>query len=188
MAALRIFARPCFSHIFSNTLASNLAKNTLCNNYKIQERYSSFKTSPQVGDPSQYTDFEISKDPQEWLYVERLLVQKTVPPAPTSTAKEYPSGWTPQSEDALKLPYFVRRTKNYLQPVYLERSFRGMRRITIVRKIEGNIWLLEAELKKHLEEATEKPVGTQIHEVAGILKFKGDQVIRIKEWLTAKGL
>ncbi|XP_046624517.1 probable 39S ribosomal protein L49, mitochondrial isoform X1 [Neodiprion virginianus] len=188
MAALRIFARPCFSHIFSKTLASNLTKNTLYNNCKIQERYSSFKSSPQVGDPSQYTDFEISKDPLEWLYVERLLTPKTVPPAPTSTAKQYPSGWAPQSEDALKLPYFVSRTRNYLQPVYLQRSFRGMRRITILRKIEGDIWLLEAELKKHLEETTGKSIGTQIHEVAGILKFKGDQVIRIKEWLTTKGL
>ncbi|XP_012264333.2 probable 39S ribosomal protein L49, mitochondrial [Athalia rosae] len=188
MAALRIFARPCVSPIFSNLLPSNITKTTLFNNFKIQQRCSSFKSSPKVGDPSNYTEFEISKDPKEWFFVERILALKTVPPAPTSTDTELPSGWKPQSADAKKLPYFVARTKNHMQPVYIARTHRGMRRITELHKIQGDIWTLEADLKKYLEEQSGKRVATQIHEVVGQVNVKGDHVIRIKEWLDKKGL
>lgn len=187
MAALRIFARPCFSPIFSNSLASSLTKNTLINNFKIQERCSSFQSSPKVGDPSNYTDFEVSKDPKEWSYVERLLASKTVPPAPTSIDKEFPSGWKPTTEDAKKLPYFVDRSKNHMHSVYLRRTYRGMRRITSIRRIQGDIWALEFELKKYLEEKNGKRLGSQIHEVAGIVNFRGDHVLDVKDWLNSKG-
>lgn len=45
--------------------------------------------------PEDYTDYEITKDPDEWKYVERLLPYKTVPKPPTEDV-ELPSGWKPQ--------------------------------------------------------------------------------------------
>ena len=43
--------------------------------------------------PEMYTDVEISKSPEEWKYVERLLPSKIIPkPQPKV---EYPSGWKP---------------------------------------------------------------------------------------------
>lgn len=84
-------------------------------------------------------------------------------------------------------PYFIERTKNYMQPVYLERSYRGMRKITKINKIQGDIWALDRDLKKYLEERTGVKTTSRIHEFAGIIKIKGDYVNRVKEMLDEKG-
>lgn len=40
------------------------------------------------------------------------------------------------------LPYFVARTKNHMVPVYLRlEEVRGIRKVTIIRHIEGDIWV-----------------------------------------------
>nr|CAD7571212.1 unnamed protein product [Timema californicum] len=62
---------------------------------EIFVRHSSFKTSQPVKDITNCTQVEISRSPEEWKFVERLLPRKTVPiPLPKS---EYPSGWKPPS-------------------------------------------------------------------------------------------
>lgn len=74
-----------------------------------------------------------------------------------------------------------------MQPVYLDITYRGMRKITVINKIQGDIWALERDVKSYVEEHTRKKLGSQIHEFAGILKFKGDCVSRVKEWMDMKG-
>lgn len=40
------------------------------------------------------------------------------------------------------LPYIVARTKNHMIPVYLHlEEVRGIRKVTIIRHIEGDIWV-----------------------------------------------
>jgi large subunit ribosomal protein L49 len=56
-------------------------------------RDSSYQSSKPIGPPSLYTDVEISRSPEEWKFVERLL-PKTFIPEPTPKS-EYPSGWKP---------------------------------------------------------------------------------------------
>lgn len=85
------------------------------------------------------------------------------------------------------MPYFVERSKNHMQPVYLQLTFRGMRKVTHLRRIQGDIWMLETELKKYVEEKCGKRIGSQVHEVAGQINFRGDHVASVKEWLDSKG-
>lgn len=85
-------------------------------------------------------------------------------------------------------PYFIRRTKNYMLPVYLDITYRGVRKITIISKIEGDIWALEHDLRTRLENYKAKRIfASQIYEFSGMIKFKGDYVSRIKEWMEMKG-
>lgn len=84
-------------------------------------------------------------------------------------------------------PYFVERTKNYMQPVYLHKSHRQTRKITKIRKIQGDIWKLEQDLKEYVENAMNRKIGSQIFEFAGVIIFKGDYVSCVKKWMDMKG-
>ncbi|XP_015179927.1 PREDICTED: probable 39S ribosomal protein L49, mitochondrial [Polistes dominula] len=186
MAALRIFTRSCFSPIFHASTALQSMKHTFPTITEISKRWSSYKSSPIYKDPSHYTDYEISTDPVEWDYVKRLMKNKVIP-KPTSTDQNLPSGWKPATAKPNDYPYFIQRTKNHMLPIYLARSFRGMRRITHVRKIQGDIWKLEEELKKHIEETKKRTVGSRVNEMVGEIKFRGDFVSCVKQWFLDKG-
>lgn len=83
--------------------------------------------------------------------------------------------------------YFIERTRNYMQPVYLDRSHRGIKITTKLKKIQGDIWALDRDIKEYLEKCKGRVPPSQIHEFAGIIKFKGDCVNRIKDWMNIKG-
>ncbi|XP_024885265.1 probable 39S ribosomal protein L49, mitochondrial isoform X2 [Temnothorax curvispinosus] len=152
----------------------------------IQQRWGSYKSSSKYTTPEDYTDYEITKDPTEWKYVERVLRYKIIPKPATGDIK-FSSGYKPASALPTDYTYFVERTKNYMQPVYLTRSLRGAKKVTEITKIQGDIWALERDMKRFLEERMRKKVASQIHEFAGIIKFKGDCVSRVKEWMDMKG-
>lgn len=102
---------------------------------------------------------------------------------------EYPSGWTPPDPAKYKkLPYFVRRTKNFMVPVYLQIKYRGLSRRSIVRYIEGDIWRLERELHELIERKANKKVYSRINEMSRQILFKGDYVTLIQKYLISKGL
>ncbi|OAD54869.1 putative 39S ribosomal protein L49, mitochondrial [Eufriesea mexicana] len=84
-------------------------------------------------------------------------------------------------------PYYIQRTKNYMQPVYLEIFHRGLRKITTVRKIYGDIWALESALKEYIEKRVQKPIGVRTNELIGEIQFRGDYVNLIKMWMDEKG-
>lgn len=132
----------------------------------------------------QYPQIEVLKNPPEWKYVERILGKAQIP-EPLSKS-EYPSGWKPQTN--LDNPYYVARTMNHMIPVYLNTYFRGQRRITKLRKIQGDIWLLERELREVIEARIGKNIATRINELSGQIWFKGDFVNIIKDHLMKKGL
>lgn len=83
--------------------------------------------------------------------------------------------------------YFINRNRNYMIPVYMTSSHRGMRKITEIRKIQGDIHKLEKDLKEVIEKSTGKVVASQINEFVGCLSFKGDHVQIVKNFLTTKG-
>lgn len=85
-------------------------------------------------------------------------------------------------------PYYIQRTKNYMQPVYLEIGHRGLLKRTIVRKISGDIWALETELKEYMKKTVQKPIGVRTNELLGEIQFRGDYVNLIKIWMDEKGL
>lgn len=146
---------------------------------------SSFQSSHPIYDGSAYPEVEVLKNPPEWKFVERLLPRKIVPkPIPK---EEYPSGWKPQTIDINQTDYFIARTKNHMVPVYLIRKFRGMRRLTVVRRVQGDIWALEAELKAAIEKHIGKMIITRVNEMSSQIYFKGDYVNFVKEYLLKKG-
>ncbi|XP_067012079.2 large ribosomal subunit protein mL49 [Anabrus simplex] len=175
----------CYPAIINPVCCTVISGNTAANNSIIPFRSSSYRSSPIEGPPEQYTGYEISNSPEEWKFVERLLPLKVVPePVPKS---EYPSGWKPPSDECLRYPYYIERSKNHMLPVYLDLSYRGMRKITKLKRIHGDIWALEKELKDYLEEKNQKIVTSQVHEQCGHIFFKGDHVHYCQEWLLSKG-
>uniref|UniRef100_A0A1Q3FBN1 Large ribosomal subunit protein mL49 n=1 Tax=Culex tarsalis TaxID=7177 RepID=A0A1Q3FBN1_CULTA len=162
---------------------SNLLRSAVVPNVD-SVRQSSFRSSEPVGDLSQVPEVEVVKNPPEWKHVERLLAPRIVP-KPLAKA-EYPSGWKPPSAKADQ-KYFVARTKNFMLPVYLRRSFRGQRIVTAVRRIDGDIWQLEAELRYLIEKKLNKQIITRVNEMNGVIEFKGDFVTIVEGFLLEKG-
>ncbi|KAL1397078.1 hypothetical protein pipiens_010018 [Culex pipiens pipiens] len=164
---------------WSNLLRSAAAPNV------DSVRQSSFRSSEPVGDLGQFPEVEVVRNPPEWKHVERLLAPRIVP-KPLAQA-EYPSGWKPPAAAAVDQKYFVARTKNFMLPVYLRRSFRGQRIVTAVRRIDGDIWLLEAELRYLIEKKLNKQIITRVNEMNGQIEFKGDFVTIVESFLAEKG-
>ncbi|XP_050072005.1 probable 39S ribosomal protein L49, mitochondrial [Anopheles maculipalpis] len=163
----------------------NQLPNQLQNVTATSVRWSSFRSSEPVGDLAQYPEVEVVRNPPEWKYVERLLAPRTVPkPTPKES---YPSGWKPASPQP-NLKYVVLRTKNHMLPVYLRRAFRGQRRITAIRHVEGDIWQLEAELRYLIEKQLSRPIITRVNEMSGQIELKGDHVGFVEKFLLEKGM
>lgn len=149
------------------------------------KEYSTYTKSPFTHKIKEQYEFEIVKKPPEWAYVERLLPFDTIPkPTPKD---QYPSGWIPPKEEAKNLPYFITRTKNSEMPIYLKQTFRGMRKISTVRKIEGDIWLMNDEIKSFLKKKHQKYVETRVHELGRFIEVKGDYVNDLRDWAFSKG-
>lgn len=147
--------------------------------------YSNYAHSPFVSKITEQYDFDVVKNPEEWKYVERLLPFATIP---NIVPKEsYPSGWVPPNEKAVEHPFFIQRTKNHELPIYLRITYRGIRKISMIRKIEGDIWLLNDEIKAYLKKKNNRYVETRVHEVAKLIEAKGDYVLNLKEWALSKG-
>jgi len=74
-----------------------------------------------------------------------------------------------------------------MQSVHLLLSNKGVKKITRISKIQGDIWKLEHDMKKFVEKSTGKKLDIQIYEFAGVIKIRGDYVNRVKEWMNVKG-
>ncbi|EDV95359.1 GH17902 [Drosophila grimshawi] len=150
-------------------------------------RLSSFRSSQPVQPLEAYPEVEVVHNPPEWKYVERLLPPSTVPePVAKPT---YPSGWQPQRANGDNSSgYFVARTKNHMVPVYLHTRFRGQRRLTVVRRVQGDIWALERDLRSIVEQARNgKLCATRVNELSGQIYIHGDYVDLLREHLKSKG-
>ena len=110
----------------------------ICNTQN-QVRWSSFRSSePFTDNIENHPKVLVEKNPPEWKYVESLLGCRVIP-VPLEKS-EFPSNWKPQDVlQAQQSPYFIERTKNYMCPVYLNKTFRGQRQITKIRRIEGKL-------------------------------------------------
>lgn len=151
----------------------------------VSRNYSNYKNSPLVHKITEQYEYEIVKNPAEWTYVERLLPFETIPEVQPKA--KYPSGWVPPKEEALELPYFISRTKNHSLPIYLQLTFKGGRKITMIRKIDGDIWQMNDEIKEFLKEKMKRYVETRVHELGRFIEVKGDYVNDLRDWAHSKG-
>ncbi|XP_029292331.1 large ribosomal subunit protein mL49 [Cottoperca gobio] len=127
----------------------------------------------------------IVESTEEYKFVERLIPPSRVPDPPKH-AGTTPSGWTPPADSPPPLPYMIRRSRMHNIPVYCDLTH-GSRKTTLVRKVEGDIWALEKDVKQYLKEAMGKELPTQVNEVTMTLKVKGHVDNELKEWLLSKG-
>ncbi|XP_049921466.1 mitochondrial ribosomal protein L49 [Epinephelus moara] len=127
----------------------------------------------------------INESTEEYKFVERLIPPSRVP-APPKHAGPTPSGWTPPADSPPPLPYMIRRSRMHNIPVYTDLTH-GSRKTTLVRKVEGNIWALEKDVKQYLKEVTGKELPTQVNEVTMTLTVKGHVDNELKQWLLSKG-
>lgn len=149
-------------------------------------RWSSYLGSSVVDPNAKYTDVEVSKNPEEWKWVERLLPQKMVP-APPADKTEFASGWKPTRPEALQEPYFIGRSRNLMPSVYLKIVDRKSRRMTYVKNIQGDIWKLKEDLSKLVDSRMGFHHGVHVNELNGVIIFKGDVHSLIMEFFHKKG-
>lgn len=131
------------------------------------------------------SDSVFSESTEEYRFVERLIPPSRVP-APPKHRGPAPSGWSPPADSPPPLPYMIRRSRMHNVPVYTDVTH-GNRVMTLVRKVEGDIWALEKDVKQFLKEVTGKELPTQVNEVTMTLKVKGQFDKELKEWLATKG-
>lgn len=79
---------------------------------QIQQRWGSYKSSSKYTTPEDYTDYEITKDPNEWKYVQRLLGYKIIPKPATGDDK-LPSGYKPASGKLLNIFHLLHQKDIY---------------------------------------------------------------------------
>ncbi|XP_068197942.1 large ribosomal subunit protein mL49 [Antennarius striatus] len=127
----------------------------------------------------------ILESTEKYKFVERLIPPSRVP-NPPKHAGVTPSGWSPPADTPPPLPYMIRRSRMHNIPVYTDLTH-GSRRMTLIRKVEGDIWALEKDVKEYLKDVTGKELPTQVSEVTMTLKVKGHFETELKEWLTSKG-
>ncbi|XP_043931767.1 39S ribosomal protein L49, mitochondrial [Protopterus annectens] len=122
----------------------------------------------------------------EFKFVERLIPPTRIPEPPNHDKYPTPSGWKPPQDPLPDLPYQVRRSRMHNIPVYTDITH-ASRKITIIRKIEGDIWALEKELEQYLKQITETVPPIQVNEVSMSILIKGHFDKELKSWLLDKG-
>ncbi|XP_036182605.1 39S ribosomal protein L49, mitochondrial [Myotis myotis] len=138
----------------------------------------------QTQGPPSYPRFVESVD--EYQFVERLLPPTSVPEPPKHEHYPTPSGWQPPRDPPPNLPYFVRRSRMHNIPVYKDITH-GNRQMTVIRKVEGDIWALQKDVEDFLSPLLGKTPITQVNEVTGTLRIKGYFDQQLKTWLLEKG-
>ncbi|XP_005111872.1 39S ribosomal protein L49, mitochondrial isoform X2 [Aplysia californica] len=136
------------------------------------------------------TQFEVSYE--DFKHVEPLLPSSVVPPVPEHEMYPTSSGWFPPNDELRsQQKYTVLRTKNHMLPVYAKVQHRERRtqHLVTIKRIEGDIWALEAELRDFLEKETGgEIIRTQVHEVARLIRVRGLYAPLIADFLLKRGM
>ncbi|XP_017344476.1 mitochondrial ribosomal protein L49 [Ictalurus punctatus] len=165
------------------TLSKSLwNKNSLIHNFK---RISTTAACLRTHSSSESGGSSVTESTDEFCFVERLIPPTRVPPPPKHTGPA-PSGWTPPSETPPSLPYMIRRSRMHNIPVYSDIKH-GNQKSTIVRKVEGDIWALNKDVKEHLQQLTGRELPTTVNEVTMSIRIKGQFDTELKEWLLKLG-
>lgn len=166
----------------------------LCKTPLIKEwvplRYKTYvNLKPVSKDLSKYTNFEESRNPEEWKFVEQLLPSNLIPEPKYES--NLPSGYKPATVKPGMYPYHIQRSRNHMLPVYLvithEKSM--PRKRTKILRISGDIWKLEESLQKHLAKLYphELKFPVRINEVYSQLIFRGDYYSAICKFFYDRG-
>lgn len=169
------------------TLQSNMIRGALRCAFKLRNQGPSSvaRLQPLCVAVSEQKRHVIQETTDEYKFVERLIPPSQVPTPPRHDGPA-PSGWVAPSDVPPPLPYMIRRSRMHNIPVYTDVSH-GNRKTTLVRKVEGDIWALDGDIKQYLKEVTGFERVTQVNEVTMSIRIKGHFDKEIKEWLIGKG-
>jgi len=141
----------------------------------------------------QYTKVRNITTPELWKFVEDLAPLKVNPPVkrrmPGEPIEATPSGWVPPPEQPPDLPYYVARTRNQLLPVYYYLHSDPDQCSTILKRVTGDLWKLEEDLRLHLEGLLDnkRRILTSVQETDGRILFRGRFLHQVVNWLHQKG-
>ncbi|KAI7793171.1 mitochondrial ribosomal protein L49 [Triplophysa rosa] len=121
----------------------------------------------------------------EYRFVERLIPLSRIPAPPKHNGPS-PSGWIQPPDTPPSLPYMIRRSRMHNVPVYSDIKH-GNQHSTLLRKIEGDMWALNKDVKEFLLGLTGKDPPTQVNEITGTIRIKGSFEKELKDWLLEKG-
>ncbi|MEE6523582.1 hypothetical protein FKM82_022567 [Ascaphus truei] len=127
----------------------------------------------------------IIESTDEYHFVERLIPSTRVPD-PLKHDGTSPSGWSAPKDPMPDLPYTIRRSRMHNVPVYTDITH-GNRHMTVIRKIEGDIWALDAEVQGFLTQLMGKSPPTQVNEISRTIRVKGYYDKELRAWLAEKG-
>ncbi|CAI5452509.1 unnamed protein product [Caenorhabditis angaria] len=142
------------------------------------------------------TSAKVLEVPIDWSYVERLMPIEIIPDVPKHETYPTPSGWTPPTEAAKTHSYYVRRRRDHMLPLYLERKRDLLNEKTldfdyvelvVLRNVDGNIFDCENELRQFVEAQLDHPIATHVDELKGRIKIKGAPRKIIEQFLYSKG-
>uniref|UniRef100_A0A8D2CZ32 Large ribosomal subunit protein mL49 n=1 Tax=Sciurus vulgaris TaxID=55149 RepID=A0A8D2CZ32_SCIVU len=81
-----------------------------------------------------------------------------------------PSGWQPPRDPLPNLPYFVRRSR--MRNIHLYKDVtHGNRQMTVIRKVEGDIWVLQKDVEDFLSSLPFWGKGSQGRAIGHILPW-----------------
>ena len=158
-----------------------------------EEPFNAIYADSQAEEAKEFTKVRNITTPELWDFVERLARIKMAPLPQRRKAgepvKPLPSGFVPPPETPPDLPYFIARTRNHLVPVYYNLHKDPVNCYTIIRKVSGDIWKLEEDLRTHLESLNEKrqKILSSVHETDECVLFRGRYVHQVVDWLHEKG-
>lgn len=136
-------------------------------------------------DLEQQPKIEVLQNTPEWKYVERLIPTPTIPQI--TPKSEYPSGWKPPTKAALTYPYYIKRSKAGMVPVYLVVKQRNIRKTTVIKHIKGDIWELNREITDYVENYMQNKLRVRVNEFVGRIEISGDYTNLVKDYLISKG-
>ncbi|CAB3397241.1 unnamed protein product [Caenorhabditis bovis] len=132
----------------------------------------------------------------DWSYVERLMPIEVVPEVPKHEKYPTPSGWIPPTDVGKTHSYFVKRRRDHLLPLYLEKKRDLLNEKTLdfdyvelvtIKNIDGDVFKCDSDLRSYLENKLGHPVGTHVDELKGRIKVKGAHRALIEQFCYSKG-
>ncbi|RMZ99026.1 39S ribosomal mitochondrial [Brachionus plicatilis] len=136
----------------------------------------------------------VTESKEEFKYVKKLLPSLVVPDPPEHDFYPTPSGWVPpNNEKCSKFPYFVLRTRFHNFPIYALEREGGSRKLVKIKRIEGDIWKFDEDLRNYVEKCIEKnedkklTIYSQVNEVQRQVMVKGHYQDYISKFLIECG-
>ncbi|KRZ73448.1 putative 39S ribosomal protein L49, mitochondrial [Trichinella papuae] len=140
---------------------------------------------------------EVVESKEEFKWVKRLFPKTIIPDVPKHDSYPTPSGWMPPKDPPLPLPYYVRRTRYNLFPIYSEMRRDELNlttmefslvKLIILYKIDGDVFACEKDLVAFLEERLGRKIASHVNEPQGKIRILGAEVVDIEQFLLKNGM